>query len=209
MLNLILTLLAILLILVVNEVLWRKRTTHGEFSRKFVHMSVGAFAAFWPFYLSWGQIELIALSMFVVVIISKYLGVFQAIHSVQRATWGEATFALSILLIALLTNDKWIFTAAIFQMSIADGLAALVGVRFGRKYSYIIFKHTKSLIGTLAFFVASVLILFGYAHFATVTLSLSFILIVSVMSALLENIAVYGLDNVLVPLFVAFVLINH
>ena len=147
--------------------------------------------------------------MFLVLLATKYLKVFQAINSVQRATWGEATFASAIFVVALITNNKWIYTTAILQMSIADGLAALIGVRFGKKYSYLVFNHTKSIIGTFTFFLVSAIILTGYAHFAHVHLSLPFILTVSLISCAFENIAVYGLDNIIVPLLITLLLVNH
>jgi len=193
----------------VNELLWRKKNTHGEFSRKFVHLSVGSFVAFWPFFLSWRDIKLLAVLMFFVVIASKYLKIFQAIHSVQRATWGEASFALSLLVIALITNNKWIYATAILQMSLSDGMAALVGVRYGKKYSYLIFNHTKSIIGTLTFFIVSFAILLGYSHFSGDHLSFVFITLTSLIASALENIAVFGLDNIVVPLVIAILLINH
>ena len=108
-----------------------------------------------------------------------------------------------------MTNNKWIYATALLQMSIADGLAALVGVRYGKKYSYLIFSHTKSLIGTLTFFLVSAVILTGYAHFAHIHLSVAFILIVSLISCAFENIAVFGLDNIIVPILITLLLINH
>src|SRR5271165_3367094 len=131
----ILTLLAVLTILLLNEVLWRKKTVHSEFSRKFVHVTVGSFVAFWPFYLTWSQIRLIGLAFLITVVASKVLNIFQAIHSVQRPTWGEAFFALSVILVTYITQNKWIYAAALLQMSLADGLAAVVGIRYGGKYS--------------------------------------------------------------------------
>ncbi len=69
------TVLAVFLVLLGSELWWRKHITHSEFSRKFVHITVGSFVAFWPFYLSWGQIRLLSLGFLIVVGISKYLHV--------------------------------------------------------------------------------------------------------------------------------------
>jgi|SRR5579884_2210606 len=206
---LILTVLAVFIILLANEILWRKKSVHGEFSRKFVHLTVGTFVAFWPYYLSWNQIRLIGLAFFIVVVISKYLNIFSAIHSVQRPTWGEAFFALAVILITYVTHSKAIYAASLLQMSLADGLAAIVGIRYGGRYSYIVLNHTKSIIGTLTFFIVSVAVLLGFKHYAGSDINTYSLLIISFISSLLENLAILGLDNLLVPLFVALMLTQH
>jgi phytol kinase len=165
--------------------------------------------AFWPFFLSWHQIQFLSLAFLAVVAVSKYLNIFQAIHSVQRPTWGEFCFAGAVGLVTLVTQNKFIYAAALLQMALADGLAAVVGVRYGNKQKYLIFGRTKSLAGTLTFFVASVLILVGFSRWSGMPLSLGFALLVSVLASLLESLAVRGFDNLLVPILVALLLVNR
>jgi phytol kinase len=209
MLFLILTILAVFVLLVGSEVWWRRQAVHGEFSRKFVHITVGSFVAFWPFFLSWRQIELLSVAFLIVVAISKYLKIFQAIHSVQRPTWGELFFAVSVGLVALATHDKWIYAAALLQMSLADGLAAVIGVHYGNRLKYLVFKHAKSVVGTLTFFVISLGILLAVGHWSNMPLGFHYALAISVLASILENLAVFGSDNLLVPLLVALMLANH
>lgn len=203
-----LTLLAVFLILLGSELWWRNHITHSEFSRKFVHITVGSFVAFWPFFLSWNQIRLLSLGFLVVVGISKYLHLFKAIHSVQRPTLGELYFALAVGLMTLITHNKWIYMAALLQMSLADGFAAVMGVRFG-KQSYLVFSHRKSMVGTATFFVTSLAILAVYSQLAGVHLNAIFILGAAALAAVIENFAVAGLDNLLVPLLVAVLLVRY
>jgi phytol kinase len=205
--KLILTVLAVFLVLVVNEALWRNRKTHGELSRKFVHISVGCFVAFWPFFLSWHDIEALSLAFLVVVGLSDTLNVFKAIRSVQRPTWGEICFALSVGLVALATHNKWIYMAAILQMGLSDGLAAIVGVRFGRSNSYTVMGHSKSVAGTVTFFLVSMVILAFYNHFTNQShLNIIGMAGISLISSLLENASIRGLDNLAVPLLTAVLL---
>jgi phytol kinase len=205
----ILTILLVFIVLVLNEIIWRKRRTHSEFSRKFVHVTVGCFVAFWPFFLSWHQIEFLSLAFLVVVSASKFIHIFNAIHSVQRPTWGEVCFALSVGLVAIATHNKWIYMASLLQMGLADGLAAIVGVQFGKSNNYSFFGHTKSILGTLTFFVCSVVILVIYTHFSGNHLSGLFIAGLALLSSLLENASVQGLDNLTVPLMTAILLAHH
>jgi len=206
--NLLLAVLAVFLILVGSELWWRKRITHGEFSRKFVHITVGSFVAFWPFFLSWNQIRLLSLGFLIVVGVSKYFRVFRAIHSVQRPTMGELYFALSVGLVTVITHDKWIYAASLLQMSLADGFAAVMGVRFGRQ-SYLVFSHRKSLVGTLTFFVTSLAILAAYTQAASVHLGAVFMIGAAALAALIENLGVAGLDNLLVPVVIALLLVKY
>jgi phytol kinase len=204
-----LTVLVVLVLLIINEVWWRHRDVHTEFGRKFIHVTVGGFVAFWPFFLSWRQIEILSVAFSLVVVASKYLRLFQAIHSVQRPTWGELFFAVAVGSVALVTHDKWIYAAALMQMALADGLAAIIGVQYGNRLKYLVFKHPKSVAGTLTFFVVSTSILLAYGHWSGQSLTASYILVVSLMATALENVAVWGLDNLLVPLLVATLLVNH
>ncbi len=200
------TVLAVFFLLVGNELYWRRHRTHGELSRKFVHITVGSFVAFWPFFLSWNQIRILSVAFLVVVIISKYLNLFQAIHSVQRPTWGELFFAAAVGITTLLTQDRYIFAAALLQMSLADGLAAIIGTRYGKLTRYYIYGHAKSLVGSAAFVVVSLLILGVYGVLAGVTIEPLVLLTIALATAAIENLGIFGLDNLLVPLLVAIAL---
>jgi dolichol kinase len=112
-------------LLLLSEWGWRNHWLHGEVGRKFVHVTVGTFVAFWPYFLDWTEIRLLSLAFFVVVLASMHLGVFKAIGSVQRPTYGEIFFALSVGLLTIITTSKGIYAAAILQMALADGFAAI------------------------------------------------------------------------------------
>ncbi len=197
------TVLVVFLLLLIGELWWRKQRLHTEFTRKFVHITVGTFVAFWPFFLSWQEIRLLSVAFLVVVGVSKYLRVFRAIHTVQRPTWGELFFALAVGAVTFITHDKWIYTTALLQMSLADGFAAVIGTRYGQRFRYIVFGHAKSILGTFTFLVVSAALLTGYAYKSGQHLTATFILDLSVVASLIENIGVAGLDNLLVPVIIA------
>src|SRR5690242_6050840 len=90
------TVALVFLVLLASEAYWRKHQPDSEISCKFIHLSIGSFVAFWPFFLSWNEIRLLSLAFVLAVAISKWLNIFQAIHSVQRPTWGEVYFALAV-----------------------------------------------------------------------------------------------------------------
>lgn len=202
---LITVILVVAAILFINEWWWRRRESHSEWSRKFVHITVGSFVAFWPFFLGWDAIKWLSLSFVIVVGVSKYLDVFQAIHSVQRPTWGELYFALAVGLTTTVTHNKWVYMAALLQMSLADGLAAVMGVRYG-KQSYLVFGHRKSWLGSLTFFIVSLGILIGYTQLADAAVGPALVVGAAALATVIENLGIRGLDNLLVPLLVAALL---
>jgi dolichol kinase len=204
MIPFILTILVVLVALVVNEWWWRDRT-HGEISRKAVHISVGTFVAFWPLFLTWRQIEILSLAFVVVVLISQKFQIFRALHSVQRPTWGELFFGLSVGLVAVTTHSPAIYVVALLHMSLADGFAAITGVKYGARNAYMVFGARKSLTGTITFAAVSTLILVGFVVQHHTGFHVSYIPLI-VGAAVLENIAVRGLDNLLIPILVAIVL---
>lgn len=206
MITMVLTVFAVFVILLVCEFWWQKKQADDEFSRKTVHITIGSFVAFWPFFLTWHQIEFLSLAFLAVISISKYLHLFEAIHSVQRPTLGELFFAAAVGAVALITDDKWVYTAALLQMSLADGLAAVVGTRFGGRHKYLVFGYPKSLLGTTTFFVVSMAILITLNHRLPESLGPGLILGTSLLATLIENIGVKGADNLLVPLVVALIL---
>lgn len=193
----------VLALLLFNEFWWHRHRVHGELSRKFIHITVGSFVAFWPFFLSWRTIQIISVAFLISVALSKYLRIFQAIHSVQRPTWGEVYFALAVGLTTLITHNKWIYLTALLQMSLADGLAAIMGVRYGKRHHYLVLGHPKSLVGSATFFVVSLILLIGFSVLSGTTISPFFILGVASVATLIENLGVKGLDNLLIPVFVA------
>jgi phytol kinase len=192
--------------LVFAEWLSRAKQIHAELTRKLVHVAVGTFVAFWPFFLSWRQIQLLSLLFFIIVCISIKLNVFRSIHAVKRNMLGELLFAIVIGLLALISTNEWVFTAAMLHLSIADGLAAVVGLGWGDSNSYKVWGRTKSIAGSVAFLVASFCILAMYGILANSTTSFFTLLWLPLVATAAENIAVQGTDNLVMPLLIAVVL---
>ncbi len=200
---------SVLSVLLISESLWRSKKVKDETARKFVHMTVGAFVAFWPFFMSWPMIQVMSVAFLVVVILSRKFQFFRAIHSVARKTNGELWFAVVIGLLATFMQSEWIFWAAMMHLALADGFAAIIGTALGKKTRYSVFGQTKSLVGTLMFWVISVTVIVVLTILSPIEFMIQpYLLIVMLPLAvtLLENAAPNGADNVAVPLFVAFAL---
>lgn len=202
--SLLLTVAVVGVLLLVNEWWWHGRV-HGEASRKSIHIIVGTFVATWPAWLSWEQIQLLGVALVVGVLISKQFNIFKSLHAVPRVTWGELYFGAAIVLTPLISTNAAIFASAMLHMSLADGLAAVVGHRYGKKLRYAILGAHKSFVGTLTFATVSYLVLVLFALQQQLAIELWLPLTV-VAATLLENVAVKGLDNLALPLFITVIL---
>jgi len=189
-----------------SEYGWRRHWLANEFGRKFVHITVGSFVAFWPFFMSWNQIRLLSLAFLVVVVLSDRFKLFHAVHSVQRPTFGEICFAAVVGLLTFVTHSKGIYAASLLQMSLADGLAAVLGVRYGRDNKYHVLGHLKSVVGTSTFFIVSLCLLVGYGLYSVAGISLPAAIAGALIATAVENLAPLGLDNLVVPLFIGLLL---
>jgi phytol kinase len=200
------------LVLLAAEYLWQTNRFHkAEVSRKFVHILAGVFIASWAFFMPFWLIRALSLLLLMGVFVTKRLRLFNSIHHVSRPTYGTYLFPIGIWLSALFATTDWVYVAAILHLSLADGFAALVGTRFlkHRKHKYNVFGQPKTIMGTATFYVFSLLItaavvLYDQPVYNAVAMGLIFWLPLS--TTLLENLGVYGTDNVLIPMLVVIVL---
>ncbi len=193
-------------ILVYAEWLSRAKQIHAELTRKLVHVAVGSFVAFWPFFLGWRQIQIMSLAFFLVISVSIKWNIFRSIHAVKRNMTGELLFAVVIGLLASISTNKWVFTASMLHLSIGDGLAAVIGLGWGDGNSYKVFGRTKSIAGSATFLVCSFIILFAYSYLSHSSTSLLTLVWLPFAATIGENLAVQGTDNLVVPMLIAVVL---
>lgn len=203
--NYLIAILGVLFLLVFSEYLWRAQHVRGEVGRKLVHVTVGMFVAFWPYFMTWQEIRIMCVAFFFVVLISQRLNTFKAIHEVKRKTHGELLFPVGILLASFLATTELVFTVAVLHLALADGFAAIFGTIYGERRHYRVFSYKKSVVGTVTFLVISFLLI-GYVVLtqgSSYALANIWILIwLPLIAAFMENVGVLGTDNVLVPLVV-------
>ncbi len=204
MISLLVCAFVILAIILFVEFLRSKKLCSVEYTRKFVHITVGVFAAFWPTFLSRDQIVLMGLAMLCVVYISKKHNVFKSIHKVKRKTNGEYYFALAIIGTAIFANTDIVYSVAVLHMSLADGFAAIVGTSIKKGVKYRVAGQRKSAEGSFTFFCLS---LFLIVIFADITQSSRLLVFaVPATATIIENISPHGSDDLFVPVSVVFLL---
>lgn len=210
MLKLAVCLLGLLVLLIIAEYIGKKKILKGEYHRKFLHINAGTFIAFWPWLISWRWIQILALALFFGMLANRYFGFLNYHGKVGRATYGDILYALAIFICSLLTHNRYFFALAIAEIAIADGFAAIVGSNYLKYWGYEVFRHKKTVIGSMVFWIMTVCI-FG-AGLLPAHDSISYqnyfliLLLFPPLFTLLENLSIYGFDNIVIPVAVVVLL---
>lgn len=184
-----------------SEILLRKKYLGNETARKLIHITGGTVAAFLPFWISYNWIALLSAVALLLGLINRRKYFFKAGLSVKRHSYGDLFLGLAILFCSLVHPAPWIFAVAILHVALADGYAAIVGIKFGKR-NYIVMGHKKSIVGTATFAAISfaiLLIAYRIEHLQFTITVLASLLIIPTVTAILENISGYGSDNFTVP----------
>ena len=140
------------------KLLERLISPHPELLRKTLHVGMGLVVISFPWIFDeqWPVLLLASLSAAVLVVV-KYVpqlrdGVGSVFMAVQRPSLGEVCFPVAVAsLIVLSRGDKLLFAVPMLIMTLADAVAALVGVAYGR-IRYLTSDGLKSAEGSIAFF---------------------------------------------------------
>ncbi|MBW4664794.1 MAG: SEC59/DGK1/VTE5 family protein [Chroococcus sp. CMT-3BRIN-NPC107] len=193
------------LLLLVASLLSRFGTGNSELIRKVVHIGTGnvILFAWWlhiPAFVGVGASILASIVTF----LSYRLPILPGINSVGRKSLGTFFYAVSIgILVAWFwsINKPQYAALGVLVMAWGDGLAALIGQKFG-KHPYKIWDNQKSWEGSgtmagVSFIVSSLIFLSVQGNnWQTWIVSI----IVALLATILEAFSVYGIDNLTVPL---------
>ncbi len=196
---------AIAALLVLSEIGWKHAHLKDEVARKFVHITTGTFIATLGFWVPYEWIMVLAVGFVAVNVLNRYTNYFHAIHAVNRKSWGDVLLGVGVFIAAWLEPSAWVFFAAIVQVSLADGFAAIAGVTYGKKHGeYYLFGQPKTYIGSAVFALISILtlsaVLFLNPYYADPLSLLPFAVILGLTLTFLENLAVFGSDNLVLPI---------
>ena len=186
---------------------WLKRTTNleGEVLRKVVHIGAGnvIIPAWWLHIPAWISISAAVIASGVA-ILSYQVPILPSVNSIGRHSWGTFFYAVSIgLLVAIFwpLHQPYYAAIGILVMTWGDGLAALVGQRFGH-HAYCLWDMKKSWEGSLAMAIVSIVISGCILSIVQDSLGLSWViaLAIALVATGLEAFSKFGIDNLTVPL---------
>ncbi len=178
----------------------RTTTTDPEIIRKIIHIGTGnvILLAWWWRVPTWMGVAAAVLAG-LVTLISFWVPLVPGVDSVHRRSFGTFFYAVSIGVLM-----AWFWPQADYQYTVlgilimvwGDGLAALVGQRWG-KHPYALAGIHKTWEGSLTMAGVSGLLtgcVLGWTPL---------VLVVALVATLLEIFSYYGLDNLTVPLTTA------
>ena len=198
------------IILLIGELLWKKKYLKGEYARKFVHILTALFASFWPFFMSRWSIVALSILFMAVLLVAKRLKLFKSIRGIKRTTHGEVLYAAAIGLSALFFSIKGMYVIAVLHIALADGFAAIIGITMSNRNSRFKFNgSTKSVEGSLTFLLISFFLNATYwvGGFSPHEFNQNLMFLIPLYSLLcavfltiLEIISPKGSDNIIVPM---------
>jgi dolichol kinase len=205
-------------LILVAEIIRRRRGYPQEFTRKIVHVGAGMWVlSVLALFENW-YIGVIPFAAFIVInyIVWRYK-LLDAVDA-PDSTPGTVYFALSItILFGLLwrtgsPDDRgYIAAAGTMAMTWGDALAAIIGKTWGR-HKYTVGTSTRSLEGSLAMFIASataMLLVLQLAPGSSLSplaaplglgVSLTAALVAALIATGAEAVSPHGMDNISVPL---------
>ena len=195
-------------LVIIADVLSRFVLDDPELTRKVVHIGSGnVILLAWWFDIASEIIVTAAIVAGAIAIISYMIPILPSIESVGRKSFGTVFYAISMgILSAFFWRDSPQYAViGILVMAWGDGMAAIIGQRFGR-HIYQVWGISKSWEGSLAMataaFVVNLIILQSVEGNSWQTWSIS--LVVAVAATALEAFSILGIDNLTVPLSSSF-----
>ena len=176
-----------------------------EIVRKIIHIGIGPLIPIALLLKIDQNSALIFTGLISLMVVINYMyKIFPTIEDVERKSFGTLFYCLSLFTLIFLfwNKDPYALITGFFIMTFGDGLAGLVGKSFNSK-SWIFFKQTKSLFGTLTMFFTSLLVVCSLGYTQQNSFNLSYITI-ALISTILEQFSILGIDNFIVPISAAF-----
>ena len=198
-----------LLVFIAGEIAYRVFHVHAEYTRKWSHIGSGFLSLLFPYYfdsLLW--VGIICFLFLCILVLSKPLKLLPSINAVSRQTYGSFLFPVAVFISfwAYIEYDRDLlfFYLPVLTLAICDLCAGLIGQRFPLKKIQL-FSGSKSVGGFLAFVLSS-LCLNTSMLFLDFHLSVTAMLLIPLLVALVELVSPKGIDNISIPVSVILLL---
>ena len=205
--------ISITILILLSELSLRKKIWSTHANRIIIHITVGIAVSLTPHIFTTSlQPALLALIFFLINLISYKNKILNSFHSIGRVSYGTIFFPLSFLLIAIPFWDYPIhITISLMLLAIADPIAAIVGKNINRPVSYTILTDKKTVQGSVAMFICSMIIIFILSKYFFQDWDLDFQIVAAISIGLAvtmaEAISYKGSDNLTIPI-IAFLFIE-
>lgn len=210
-------LLGIGILLIFNELNYRRLKVKGEITRKFAHFTATLATVPFPYIFSshW-YVMILAAIFFAVLFVTQYSKQLNSIHDIERKSIGSYLLPFSIyitFLISCLLHNKFLYILPMLILAVCDPMAAILGMSTKKnngKIKLFGIKTEKTIIGSLSFLVTSFVIslIALYFHRALFDLKTFWLAVtVAVTGTLAELVGWRGSDNFSIPIGIVIILI--
>ena len=210
-------LLGIGILLIFNELNYRRLKVKGEITRKFAHFTATLATVPFPYiFTSHWYVLILAAIFFVVLFATQFGKQLKSIHDIERKSVGSYLLPFSIyitFLISCLLDNKYLYILPMLILAVCDPMAAILGMSTKKnngKIKLFGIKTTKTVIGSCAFLVTSFIIslIALYFHRGVFDLKTFWLaMAVALAGTLAELVSWRGSDNLSIPISVVIVLI--
>lgn len=210
-------LLGISVLLIFNELNYRRFKVNGEITRKFAHFTATLAVVPFPYiFPSHWYILVLAALFFVVLFVTQHGTQLKSIHDIKRKSIGSYLLPFSIYISFLLSDlmdNKFIFILPMLILGISDPMAAILGINiknFNGRIKIWGYKLNKTWLGSGAFLVSSFVISMLALYFNRGLFDLKAFwlsLLIAVVTTLAELVSWRGSDNLSIPLSAVAVLL--
>jgi phytol kinase len=210
-------LVAFMLLLVFNELVYRRLELKGEITRKFAHFTATLSTITFPYLFNdhW-YVLVLAIIFFLLLFISRNRSYLKSIHDIKRISAGSYLLPLAIyltFLVSYLMDDRFLFILPMLILAICDPVAGIMGINlqlYNHKIKILKWTLQKTLLGSLSFFISCFVISIVALYFNQMKIDLQTVwiaLIISLVSSVVELLSWKGIDNLLIPMSVLLVLL--
>jgi len=210
-------LVGILILLIFNELNYRRLKIKGEVTRKFAHFTSTLAVVPFPYIFdSHWYVLALALIFFATLLFTQKIKQLKSIHDIERKSVGSYLLPLSIyttFLISSLLDNKFIYILPMLILAICDPMAAILGMNIKKNNGRIKifgYKLNKTWLGSGSFLVTSFVISIIALYFHREIFDLKTFWLAStiaVISTLSELISWRGSDNLTIPISVLITLL--
>ena len=185
---------------------------YPEGSRKFLHIMTGNIAFLLPVFVTKEVMAFLAAGPFILFtfLMSPYTPIKKIRGKTSAAGHGMGLVYYSItwtILAYLFFDNMVVIAIGILSMSYGDGLASVIGIKFGKK-KYKVLGDEKSYVGSFSMFIftfITMIIALFYYNINVTFYVILVLLLIAFIASIVEGLTPKGLDNLTVPFVCVFI----
>ncbi len=194
-------------VVITTAIYFRKKFPNKkELVRKIVHIGNGPVVPLaWLLKIPQNLALTFSILITLALLINQKFRFISVLEDIDRKSFGTVGYGISItiLLYFLWPNYGIAASSGMLVMALGDGLAGLIGSSI-KSYSWQIFGQKKSILGTSTMFLVTLITLSIINIYGGSPINFIEIFAISTLAIVFEQFGQWGIDNITVPLVVAF-----